>query len=459
MNPVSSSFRDPSGRVFISDGEIYRTISKSYRPHFEKLISSGLYQELVDKGWLVAHEDHESIQDAPCWKTIKPHTIPFISYPYEWSFSQLKDAALRTLGIQKKALEKGMQLKDASAFNIQFENGKAIFIDTLSFEIRDPGTAWPGYGQFCRHFLAPLALMQYTDISLLSLFKQYTDGIPLELASRLLPRRTRFSSGLYLHIHLHAKLIKKYATSQENPEEKAKAGAEKNAKDTAPALIDSLISLVKSFRFPTILTEWGDYYNNTNYTDKAFESKKEIVNTFIRKLSDVKIACDLGANDGTFSEIAATYAATVISADIDPISVEKNYLRQKKEKQNIVPVLQDLSNPSSDCGWANREWKRFDARCNADVVMGLGLIHHICISNNVPLEFAAEYFASLGQYAIVEFVPKEDSKVQILLATREDIFPRYTIKGFENAFKQYFEIVEKENVVDSHRMIYLMKKW
>jgi len=202
-----ASFRDPSGYVFRRGGYLYRQINTCYAREYDHLMSSGLYQRLVDKGWLVVHQevDIEPLEPSTCYRVIQPQEIRFISYPYEWCFSQLRDAALLTLAVQREALECGMTLKDASAYNIQFHHGKPILIDTLSFALYEEGAPWVAYRQFCQHFLAPLALMSRVDLRLGRLSTLYIDGIPLDLASRLLPFATRFDFGLLSHIHLHAK--------------------------------------------------------------------------------------------------------------------------------------------------------------------------------------------------------------------------------------------------------------
>jgi hypothetical protein len=193
-----SSFRDPSGFLFIREGILYRQVNQVYREDYSRLMDSGLYEKLVKNGLLITHAETD-IQPADgvlSYKVICPERVPFISYPYEWSFGQLQDAALATLSIQRRALKLGMSLKDASAYNIQFPKGKAMLIDTLSFEQYQEGEPWVAYRQFCQHFLAPLALMAYKDVRLNQLLRIYIDGIPLDLASKLLPRSTRWNLGL-----------------------------------------------------------------------------------------------------------------------------------------------------------------------------------------------------------------------------------------------------------------------
>ena len=210
---LSASFRDPSGFLFSRSGILYRQINRAYSKDYARLMDSGLYEKLVKASLLIPHTevDQPPAQSDLAFKVIQPERVPFISYPYDWSFSQLKDAALVTLSIQKRALKLDLSLKDASAYNIQFVRGRAMLIDTLSFEIYKEGEPWVAYKQFCQHFLAPLALMTYRDVRLSQFLRVYIDGIPLDLASELLPAKTKFNFGLLTHIHIHAGAQKRYS--------------------------------------------------------------------------------------------------------------------------------------------------------------------------------------------------------------------------------------------------------
>ncbi len=451
MNKLNASFRDPAGFIFTSSqGEILRQINQIGAEEFDIMHSSGLYDTLVKKKFLIPHQEVDNVY-ADAYKTIKPERLPFISYPYEWSFGQLKDAALLTLYIQKAALKKGMSLKDSSAYNVQFVSGKPVFIDTLSFEVYEEGKPWVAYKQFCQHFLAPIALASMTDIRALDLLSSNIDGIPLDLASALLPRKSKFKFSLATHIHWHAKTQQKYAGKQTN--QKAGKGV---SKTPMLGLIDNLVNAVKSLKWNPKGTEWGEYYTFTNYSDSSFDEKKSLVAAYIEEAKPTTV-WDLGANDGTFSSIAALKGIETVAFDIDPIAVEKNYRRVKQDNIPMLPLQLDLTNPSTGIGWAHEERDSLEQRGKADVVMALAIIHHIAISNNVPLEKVADYLSRLGNHVIIEFVPKEDSQVKILLATREDIFVSYHIEGFEKAFTQYFDIVKKQQVGDSLRTLYLLK--
>ena len=450
---IKSSFRDPSGFLFTFEGSLYRQINKSYQNEFDKMIDSGLYQKLVEKELLIPHEEVnvESSQPEKCYKTIKPKLIDFISYPYEWSFSQLKDAALTTLEIQKIAMDYGLTLKDSSAYNIQFVNGKPIFIDTLSFEIYQEGQFWNPYRQFCQHFLAPLALMNHRDIRLNQLLKIYIDGIPLDLTSKLLPGKTKTMFSLLAHIHTHSKKQKDYEGKQEDIKKR------KLSKNSFVGVIESLHSAIKKQNISLEKTEWGNYYSDTNYSDVAMNDKKTIIMNLIEKIKP-KNVWDIGGNVGIFSRISSDKEIFTVCFDIDPVAIEKNYLECKeKNEKYLLPLLMDLTNPSPDIGWQNMERDSFLTRGPADLVFALALIHHLAISNNVPFELISEFFSRNCRNLIIEFVPKTDTQVKRLLSTREDVFLDYDYEHFEKEFEKMFIIIEKKEVKDSERVIYYMR--
>lgn len=453
---VGSSFRDPNGFMFVRDGELYRQINQSYAPEYSQLMQSGLYGKLTEAGLLIPHEEKDvpAADSTLAYKVIQPEYIPFISYPYEWAVSMLKVAARTTLAIQKRALKAGMTLKDASAYNIQFVRGKATLIDSLSFDIYHEGEPWVAYRQFCQHFLAPLALMVYTDVRLNQLLRVFIDGIPLDLAARLLPFRSRLNLGLFTHLHLHARLQKQHAGQPVQQ----KTGTRGMAKEAMLGLIESLDAVVKKLNWTPKGTEWGDYYEITNYSEEAFQHKKMLVSEWISRI-EPKSVWDLGANDGTFSRLASDQGIYTVAFDIDPTAVERNYRTAKSNKeQNILPLLLDLTNPSPAIGWHNRERDALLSRAPADMILALALIHHLAISNNVPLPQLAEFFADAGKWLIIEFVPKSDSQVQKLLASRKDIFSDYTRECFEDAFQEQFSIREKIPIKESERFLYLMEK-
>ena len=449
----NSSFRDTSGFLFYHENEIYRIINSSYKKQYEKLMNSNLYQKLEEKNLIISHSEVENLDfDYDYYKIIKPEKIPFISYPYEWSFSQLKNAALLTLRIQKAAMKYGMTLKDASAFNVQFVNSHPIFIDTLSFEIYEDGQIWKPYKQFCQHFLAPLALISKKDIRLNLLSKTFIDGIPIDLAAKLLPKTTFGNFGLMAHIHAHAKSQKHYEDKD------AKIKQKSLSKRSFEGLIESLKSSIEKMTWNEDNTEWGDYYSDTNYSEKSFEEKKQFISSAIDEIKP-KLVWDMGANTGIFSRLASNKGINTISFDIDPLAVEKNYISSlNNSEKNILPLILDLTNPTSNIGWNNNERMSIMERGPADMVFALALVHHLAISNNVPLKKIAEFFSQISNFLIIEFIPKSDSQVKRLLLTREDIFENYDEKNFETEFIKFFKIISCKKILDSERTIYIMEK-
>jgi len=452
---LPASFRDPSGFVFEEDGVIKRQVNSSYRPSYDLLVSSGLLAALTDAKLLVGHREAaaEEAEARRAYKILVPERIPFVSYPYEWSFGALKDAALATLRVQSTALDHGMSLRDASAYNVQFVQGLPVLIDTLSFEAYAEGAPWIAYSQFCRHFLAPLALMSMRDIRLGAMSRLFIDGIPLDLAAELLPGRTRLRPALQIHLHAHAK-------SQRRHEARGVARDDVKGRFSLTAfrgLIDSLEGAIRSLEWEPAGT-WVDYYAEAeHYSEQAFLAKKRLVRSHL-EATRPRVVWDLGANTGLFSRLAQEMGAFTVSFDIDPGAVEANYRRMRSEgDKSLLPLVLDLTNPSPGIGWANRERATVADRGPADVCLALALVHHLAIGGNVPLPQIAEELARLGSMLVIEFVPKGDPKVDVLLSSREDIFADYTREGFERAFGERFEIVAADDVPETKRTMYLMR--
>ena len=447
----ASSFKDRDAQVYIQNGEIYRKIFHSYKNDYDLLMNSGLYSELTKEGLIIKHIETEHNFDN-VYKVIKPERV-FITYPWEWCFSQLKAAALTTLKIQKTALEYGMTLKDANCYNIQFKNNQPLLIDTSSFEKYKEGQTWTAYRQFCENFLAPLALMAYRDISLNKLFLSNINGIPLDLTSKLLPFKTKLKPNIFLHIHLHSKFQNKYNNTNK------KQTNLKMSKDSQIALIKNLICCVNDIRLPKYETEWKDYYNFTNYSDKSFEEKKKIILDYKENIKPKKV-WDFGANTGIFSRLFSDCAEEILALDIDPLAIEMNYNYSIKHKEmNLLPIVFDLSNPSPSIGWNNQERVNLQTRAkNVDIVMALALIHHLRITYNIPFPKIAEYFSEFASYIIIEFIDKDDSQIQKMLLNRRDVFDDYNVENFEKEFSKKYEIIKKNPINNTRRILYLMRK-
>ncbi|HUH08085.1 MAG TPA: hypothetical protein VML96_09790 [Egibacteraceae bacterium] len=453
---VHGSFRDPSGFVFMRDGVVHRQVNTGYAEHYDHLMDSGLYEALVSAGLLIAHDEVQAPAAAPgAYRILRPARVDFVSYPYEWCFSQLKDAALATLEIADAALGHGMSLRDASAYNIQFHRGRPVLIDTLSFEIRREGSPWAAYRQFCQHFLAPLALMATCDARLGQLCRIHIDGVPLDLASRLLPARTRLKPGLQIHLHTHARSQQRHADAPAGPS----SGKGRFSDQAFRGLIENLRGTVRKLDWAPTTSTWIDYYATADhYSDEAREDKERVVGAFLDRVRPSTV-WDLGANVGRFSRLAADRGARAVALEADIASVEAAYRALRAEgSADVLPLVMDFANPTPSQGWDGRERSSLEERGPADAALALALIHHLAIAGNVPLDRIAEWLARLCRALIIEFVPKTDPKVQRLLASREDIFPEYTAEGFATAFEGKFATVAQSPLRESGRVLYLMER-
>jgi hypothetical protein len=450
INRHPSSYRDPSGYIFYHNDILYRQVNKVYRDQYDLLNSSGLYKSLTAKNLLIPHREiNENFTGSPDWTlTLQPENIPFISYPYEWCFDMLKDAALTTIEVAEEALRHNMMLKDASAYNVQWNNGKMMFIDTLSFEAYDETKPWIAYRQFCEHFFAPLALMHYLKEPLQHLLAGYPDGIPLPLAKKLLPGKSRFNLNTFLHVHLHGKMAgkKKIASGPQQPFSRQKMNN----------LLRSLGEAIKSFVLDEPSGVWSEYYKEAGQREDYLEPKKKLVDEWSSQLAYTS-AIDIGANEGEFSTILDGHDRLVLSTDLDHFSVNRYYRRIKEEgRKKVYPLVIDYSNPSPGIGLNNEERSPFLQRAKVDLVVALAVIHHLAVGKNIPFESIAALFAGFGKTLIIEFVPKDDEKIRLMLAHKKDVYDWYTRENFLLAFGSLYQIEKQVEISNSKRELFLM---
>ncbi len=456
--PDPASWRDPFGFVYRREGILLRQINRPAEAEWEALKSSGFLHRLQAAGLLIGQEAAPldwAADAAIAIDVIRPEPVPFISYPYEWTFGQLKAAALLTLRIQAEAMTQGFELRDASAYNVQFVAGRPVFIDTLSFRRAVAGAPWVAYRQFCEHFLAPLALMARRDIRLGGLLRDHLDGIPLDLAASLLPGRTRLGLGLGSHIHLHARAQRQHAA---RPEAAAEAAAKPMSATRQAALQDSLVRLINGLDWRPAGTEWAEYGTASSYDDASARAKDALMAELLAAASP-SVVWDLGANNGRYSAIAAATAERVVALDIDPAASERHWRDLvARGETKVLPLLQDLANPSPAIGWDARERRSLFERSEGATLLALALVHHLAIGRNVPLPMLASTLARLGNALIIEWVPKEDPMVRRLLATREDVFPHYTEDGFRAAFENGWTFLDRVPVGGTSRALFRLRR-
>jgi ribosomal protein L11 methylase PrmA len=442
-----ASFRDPAGFLYLQGGVLYRHVASRFAADYDHLLSSGLYDTLTRSGRLVPHEEVPPEPGSAAHRVLRPDPVPFVSYPYEWCFSQLRDAALLTLDLLTTGLAHGLVLKDASAYNIQFAGTRPFLVDTLSFERYREGEPWVAYRQFCEHFLAPLALGAWVDPRL-SLWRTCLDGPPLDMVSSLLPFRTWLRPGLLTHLHLHARSQARHANRHVDTRRLAVS------RRGLLALADSLRGTVSGLRCRETPSPWIDYERTHGYTEVSQEHKERIVASWL-ETARARRVWDLGANVGRFSRLAAATGAYVVALDGDAHVVDALYTRARAEAApNILPLVMDLANPSPGLGWEGCERDSLAARAPADVALALALIHHLALGRNVPLPRIAAWLAGLAPSVIIEFVPKHDPQSQRLLRSRRDVFDGYDRVGFEAAFETHFQRVAVESLADSGRLLY-----
>lgn len=450
-----SSYRDPSGFIFKENNKVYRQINPVFFDEYKAAVSAGIYKSLFDKKWLVSHKeissDHNKI-------ILEPEQLDFVTYPYEWSFTQYKHAAQLTLRLQLWLLENDFSLKDATAFNVAFQNGKAIFIDTLSIEKYKINAPWKALKQFNEHFFGPLLLAQnYGGIHLKTL-QHSINGIDLNEVKRQLPFFSRFNPTVYSHMYLLSK------SDVEN--DSNKGGSDPSvelSKASQIKMLSALYMYIDTMESKEN-TEWSKYYSETNYNENSFLFKKDLIVKWNNELN-VKKVIDLGGNDGTFGKELLPQVDQLIVCDIDQPAIDQCYLEHiKNDSSKLICLVNDLMQPSPAIGFNNQERASFNSRVidfAPDLSMALALIHHITLSGNVPFEMSAQYFSQLSKYLIIEFPDREDSWVQFILNSKRDarhLFDGYTISAFAKAYQKHFNLIKSEKIEGTARTLFLFER-
>jgi SAM-dependent methyltransferase len=455
VSRIGGSFRDPAGYVFRDGQQLFRTVSDGFEPEYLSFRDSGLYGELIGDGLLVEHEEVDpGLAPSPCARLLQIEQLPFVTYPWEWSTGQLRAAAELTLEIQHRALRQSLSLRDASAFNVQFRGHKPIFIDTLSFARTDLGRPWQAYGQFCRHFVGPLALRALVDPRLAELQQRYLDGIPLDLVSQLLPPRTKLSPGLALHVHAHARSIGRSQRSVGRPREIAV---------TARALqgtVEQLRRLVRTLDGSKETSPWSEYEQElSHYPAEALALKRSTIKRWLHQVAPHRTV-DLGSNRGEYAREAAGVGSDVLAIDGDHATVELTYaglVDRPPPAGSVTPIFGDLLNPSADVGWANEEREALTRRTNVDLVLALALIHHLAVQGEVPLEHVLVWLARHGRILALEWVPPDDAKVAEMLATRREHLRDYSESAFQQAVGSIGRTIEVVSLTASGRSLHLIE--
>ena len=452
------SFRDPESRVFYSGDAVYRALSQEGLDDFEALASSGLLEDAR----IVATERDDGAGNGVAGLlaketagVLKHELIPFVSYPYEWTFSQLKDAALVQLDLLLAALEKDMVLKDSSPYNVQWRGARPVFVDVGSFERMREGEPWVGYRQFCMLYLYPLLLQAVKDVPYHPWLRGSIDGIRPREMRNLMSFRDRFRRGMTTHVFLHARLEDRYADRAKEVKSDVKRLMKK---ELVIANVRKMRSLVERLKWDPPEGVWVAYGERNSYTDDDARRKDE----FVREVATSRrwgLTWDIGCNNGRYSRIAAEGSDHVVAVDADQGPVELLYRTLRDEgDEKILPLTMNLADPSPGLGWRGLERKAMPDRGKPDLVLALALIHHVAISANVPVREFVEWLASLGTSLVIEFPTREDPMVEKLLAPkREGLHPDYELGNFERILGEAFEVERSERLQSGTRVLYFAR--
>jgi len=381
--------------------------------------------------------------------------VPYISYPYEWCFGMLRDAALLHLDLLYEALEDDLILKDSSAYNIQWLGTHPQHIDIPSFQPWQPGEAWIGYRQFCQHFLYPLMLTAYRQLPFQPWLRGSIDGITPEDCSKLLTGRDRFRGGVFTHVYLQSKLLA--AASQPSSSFRQELKAAKLNKQIITRNVGGLRKLITRLQWKKSSSEWSSYVDQHSYTEEDENAKRAFVKRAVSRRS-WRLAWDLGCNTGAYSRIAAENSSFVVAMDGDSLAVEHFYNELKREGNRVIlPLVVNLADPSPDLGWDGKERRSLTARADVDLTLCLALVHHMVISANVPLADFVSWLARLRSHVVIEFVTRDDAMVRRLLLNKDDIYHDYHLDTFEHEIDKYFEVLAREQLKSGSRILFFLE--
>lgn len=454
----SGSFRDHTSRVFYREGEVCRALNAAALAEWENVARSSALQSALKDGRVIETET-TSLGVLPQGATsgefvgaLRHARIPFISYPYEWTFGMLRDAALLHLDLLADLIADDVTIKDGTAYNVQFRGARPVFIDVASFERLDPKLPWAGYRQFCQTFLYPLMLQAYKDVSFHSWLRGALDGIDPVSCCNVMSFRDLFRSGVLTHVYMHAKLQSKYSVNH-GPAKRELSGMGFN-KQMLAANVSGLRKVVNGLQWRKAQSTWSDYATHNSYTDDDRVRKE----AFVQQVAASRLwdlVWDLGCNTGVFSKIASAHARTVVAMDADHLAVERLYRElQRTGPGNILPLVNNLADLSPGLGWRGRERVPLPERGRPQLTLSLALIHHLVLGANIPLQELINWLAGLGTNLVIEFVTKADPMSQALLRNKPDIFTDYVPEAFERYLADAFNIERREPLASGTRTLY-----
>jgi ribosomal protein L11 methylase PrmA len=447
------SFRDPAGRIVYDQDRVLRAVYPAGAAAFAAARDSGVLNRSVERGLLLPFTElgEAGTVEGPAPAHLLEHPrIPFVSYPYEWTFSALKAAALLQLDLQISLIADGFTLSDATAYNVQLQGTRPIFIDHLSIVPLGDGDGWAGQRQFAMQFLGPLLLWAKRGIAPNAWYRGSLEGLPPEELAPLLRRRDRLSFNVLAHIigpaMIHRRALARPVGAPPPPPRKV-------PKSSLLAMLQSLRGYVAGLSLPSAKTVWGEYADANSYDEERRSAKHAFIARHVASARPTLLA-DVGCNSGDFSRTALDAgAASVVGFDFDFGALERAYRRFDREGASVLPLWLDAMNPSPSQGWAGRERKSLGERARFEMLLALALIHHLAIARNVPLDMAVDWLMSLAPAGVIEFPSKSDPMVKALLSGRPDIFPDYTEEAFLAHVAERGEIVERLRLGEGGRLM------
>jgi len=388
------------------------------------------------------------------WVTVLEHEeVPFVSYPFEWCFGMLRDAAALHLDVLAEALTRGMTMKDGHAYNVQWWGSRPSFIDVTSFT-RHGGGPWPGYRQFCETFLNPLFLQANRGVDFQPLLRGRLAGISVADMYRLVAARDIVRRGVLRHVVVH-RLVDRRATGPSQATTVAMAEAGFSA-EVAKAAASSLRKLVRSMTWRPRRSAWSTYGADNPYCWEDRRQKAAFVEA-AAAAGPAQLVWDLGCNDGTYARVAARSGSYVVAVDADHPTIEKLYQSLRAEgNERILPLVMDVADPTPGMGWRNTERRALSDRGRPDLVLCLALVHHLAIGANVPVAEIVAWLRSFACSVAVEFVGRDDPMVQRMLAGKPIEHPDYSTDAFESCLGRCFRIDRREPLGSGTRTMYLV---
>ncbi len=455
--PNPGSFRDPQAKVFQCGARIMRALSDQSHFDWQELKQKKFFPRAIRDGRIVNTWEWDGNPPGlsgnwACF--LEHHPVPFISYPFEWCFSMLKDAAILHLELLSEALAEGMILKDATPYNVQWVGPHPIFIDTASFSKHSPSEPWQAYGQFCRLFLYPLMLQCHRGVPFQPLLRSALEGISPRLQWHLLGFSRLLHAGVFKHVFLFSKLQNALTRPTKVRSQLRESGF---SVELVKHNVQSLLRLVRNLKPAKAESSWSSYEAQCPYEQEARSYKESVVGAIVSQRRR-RLVWDMGCNTGFFSRLAASNSDYVIALDFDAECIEKLYLELRQEQLSILPLVWDVMNPSPALGFANRERKELTDRGTPDLVLALALVHHLAISASIPLVELVAWFASFSPEMVIEWVGPEDPMARILLEQKNVHYRDYNIASFVQVVEKFFRIIKRHPLSGESRELFHVER-